>query len=90
MIRKYELTLLLDATTSEAELKNIDKMLKKWDKGAKLDETEIKLLAYPIGNHEKGRFVYYKLELNNEQSFGLGKELQNNEQFLRYMMVAIK
>lgn len=89
MIKKYELTLLLDASTSETELKNIDGMLKKFDKGAKLDETSVKRLAYPIGKHEQGRFVYYTLSLDNDKSFKLSEKLQNDNRLLRYLLITV-
>ena len=91
-MQKYELTIVIDGEVSAAKKKSIQstvEKLLKTNKGkvVKTDDWGKKDLAYKMNKSTTGIFIYYDLELEPEQASVLPRELNLNEDIIRYLLV---
>ena len=91
-MQKYELTIVIDGEASTAKKKGVQasvEKLVKTGKGkvVKTDDWGKKDLAYQINKSSTGIFIYYDLELDGQQARILPRELNLNEDVIRYLLV---
>lgn len=85
--KKYELTILVDEIAPQEVIDGLTKKIKRWGKGVKFEDDGVKRLAYPIRNHEKARYLYYTLELENDMTFKVSSNLNIDDNVMRYLLV---
>ena len=85
--KNYELTILVDEDAPQEVIDGLTKKVKEYGKGVKFEDDGVKRLAYPIRNHEKARYLYYTLELENDMTFKISSNLNTNENIIRYLLV---
>ncbi len=91
-MHKYELTIVINGEASAAKKKGVQasvEKLVKTGKGkvVKKDDWGKKDLAYQINKSDTGIFIYYDLELDGQQASILPRELNLNEDIIRYLLV---
>jgi len=92
LMRKYELTIVLDAKTSPAKRKAVRAVIEKTTVSLKgkvgtvLDWGE-KQLAYKIGKATKGEFIHFPLEIEPDTAKKLTEKLKTEDVILRYLLV---
>jgi len=83
----YELTFLLNG---DAELKNLKALISKQSgKVIKEDAWGEKTLSYPIKKLRSANFYNWTVELDQTKISDLKKELNFNENLLRYLLLKI-
>ena len=87
--KKYELTILVDEIASQEVIDGLTKKIKRYGKRVKFEDDGVKRLAYPIRNHEKARYLYYTLDLENDVPFKLSSNLNIDDDVIRYLLVRI-
>lgn len=85
--RKYELTILVREDAPQEVIDGLTKKIKRWGKGVKFEDGGVKRLAYPIRNHEKARYLYYTLELEDGMPAKLSSDLNIDDNVMRYLLV---
>lgn len=85
--KKYELTILVDEIAPQEVIDGLTKKIKRYGKGVKFEDDGVKRLAYPIRNHEKARYLYYTLELENDMTFKISSNLNIDDDVVRYLLV---
>jgi small subunit ribosomal protein S6 len=91
-MKLYELSLIINPELKEEEANRISQEIISLiqEKGGILDNLrEIKLinLAYPIQKKERGFFSSFSFYFKPEETNLLDKELKNNKNILRYLLV---
>ena len=84
---KYELTILAQEETTEAELDSIKKTIEKYATIEKFENAGTKRLAYSIKGHERADYLYYNLEMEREDCAKLASELNFKGEVLRYLLM---
>lgn len=90
-MQTYELTLILPSDLTSAKSKkvldNIEKTIETLGgKVSKKDEWGNRKFAYPVKKKKEGVYLFYKLDLPVDKVSSLVRELEVNEDILRYMM----
>ncbi len=91
-MRDYELTILVPASLSEADLEKeqskIAQLLKKSSvKVTREAKATKKPLAYEIGKIREGYYLYYELEMGPETVAELDKLIKMEENVMRHLIV---
>lgn len=85
--KKYELTILADEIAPQEVIDGLTKKVKGYGKITSIEDDGVKRLAYPIRDHEKARFLYYTLELENDVPAELSSDLNIDDNVMRYLLV---
>lgn len=87
--KNYELTILVDEIASQEVIDGLTERIKKYGKITSFEDDGVKRLAYPIRNHEKARFLYYTLELENDAPYKISSDLNIDDDVMRYLLVRV-
>lgn len=84
----YELTIITPATITE---RGIDELIEVvHDHSTKIIRVEnegVKRLPYPIHEHDRGRYLFFYLEMDGDGPSNLNKALGINDNALRYLLI---
>lgn len=87
--KNYELTILADETAPQEEIDGLTEKIKGYGKVTSIEDAGVKRLAYPMHNHEKARYLYYTLELEDGVPAKLSGHLNIDDNILRYLLVTV-
>lgn len=87
--KNYELTILGDEDAPQEVIDGLTEKIKGYGKIKTIEDDGVKRLAYPIRNHEKARYLYYTLELENDMQIKLSSDLNIDEDVMRYLLVRV-
>lgn len=87
--KKYELTILVDENATQEVIDGLTEKIKRYGKRVKFEDDGVKRLAYPILNHEKARYLYYTLNLENDVPAKLSSHLNIDDNAIRYLLVRV-
>ena len=85
--KNYELTILVSEDAPQEVIDGLTEKIKRYGKGVKFEDDGVKRLAYPIRNHDKARYLYYTLELENEVPAKLSSDLCIDDDTIRHLLV---
>lgn len=88
--KNYELTILADELAPQEAIDELTERIKKYGEITLFDDEGVKRLAYPIQRerlHEKARYLYYELELENGAPDKLSSDLNIDDTSIRYLLV---
>ncbi len=88
--KNYELTILVDEIAPQEVIDGLTKKIKKYGTVVKLEDEGVKNLAYPIQRvrlHEKARYLFYTLELENDVPAKLSSDLCIDDDTIRHLLV---
>ena len=92
-MRNYQLTLVLNPSLKDADRKKVVDVIKGLLKGSKFSKEEDwgeKNLAYRIKKQDKGFYLNYLLETEENLTVDLDRKLIANEDVLRYLILRTK
>lgn len=90
--KKYELTIIVDETATQEVIDELTKKIGEFGKVTKVEDWGTKRLAYPIQRvrlHEMGHFMFYQLELENGVPQELSRNLNIDDNVVRYLLVRV-
>lgn len=87
--KKYELTILVDEIAPQEVIDGLTEKVKGYGKITKIEDDGVKRLSYPIDYHEKTRFLYYTLELEDGVPAKLSSNLNTDDDIVRYLLVRV-
>lgn len=87
---KHELTILAPKSSGDKELDEIQKTIKKYAKIVEFENGGVKRLAYPIRDHERACYLYYVLDMEQQDCTKLSCELNIKDEVLRYLLVRVQ
>lgn len=87
--RNYELTILADEIATQEVIDGLTEKIKGYGKITNIEDDGVKRLAYPIRNHEKARYLFYTVELENDVPSKLSSHLNIDDDVLRYLLVRV-
>jgi ribosomal protein S6 len=85
--KNYELTILVDEIAPQEVIDGLTEKIKGYGKITKLDDEGVKRLSYPIRNHEKARYLFYTLELEDDVPAKLSSDLCIDDDTIRHLLV---
>lgn len=87
--KNYELTILVDEIAPQEVIDGLTEKVKGYGKITSFEDDGVKRLAYPIRNHEKARYLFYTLELENDVPAKLSSNLNTDDNIVRYLLVRV-
>lgn len=87
--KNYELTILVDEIAQQEAVDELTEKIKWYGTVVKFEDDGVKRLAYPISNHDKARYLYYELELEDDAPSELSCNLNLNDNIVRYLLVRV-
>lgn len=87
--KNYELTILVDETATQETIDELTEKIKGYGKITSIEDWGVKRLAYPIRNQEKARYLFYTLELENDVPAELSRNLNIDDNVMRYLLVRV-
>lgn len=87
--KNYELTILVDEIAPQEVIDGLTEKIKGYGKITSFEDDGVKRLAYPIRNHEKARYLFYTLELENDMPAKLSSNLNIDDDVVRYLLVRV-
>ena len=87
--KNYELTILVDEIAPQEVIDGLTEKVKMYGKITGIEDDGVKRLAYPIRNHEKARYLFYTLELENDVPAKLSSHLNIDDDIMRYLLVRV-
>ena len=87
--KKYELTILVDEIASQEVIDGLTEKIKGYGKITSIEDEGVKRLAYPINDHEKARYLYYTLDLENDAPYKISSHLNIDDNAIRYLLVRV-
>lgn len=87
--KNYELTILTDEIAPQEVIDGLTEKVKGYGKIKGFEDDGVKRLAYPIRNHEKARYLFYTLELENGVPAELSSNLNIDDNIVRYLLVRV-
>lgn len=85
--KKYELTILMDEGATDKDIEAMTKRVERYGTVVEFEDDGVKRLAYPIRNHEKARYLFYTVELENDVPTKLSSNLNIDDNIMRYLLV---
>lgn len=88
--KNYELTILVDEIAPQEVIDGLTEKVKGYGKITKIEDDGVKRLAYPVQKvrlHEKAHYLYYTLELENDVPAELSRNLNIDDNVVRYLLV---
>lgn len=84
----YELTVITPETATEVDIEKITRVIKRYSMSIeKFEDDGVKRLAYPINGHDRGRYLFWQLDMTTGEPTKLSAELNINDSVLRYLLV---
>ena len=87
--KKYELTILVDEIAPQEVIDGLMEKIKGYGTVVEFEDDGVKRLAYPIRNHDKARYLFYTLELENDAPSELSCNLNIDDNVVRYLLVRV-
>lgn len=90
--KNYELTILADEIAPQEAIDGLTEKIKGYGKITSFEDDGVKRLAYPIQRerlHEKTRYLYYTLELEDGVPAKLSTNLNTDDNIVRYLLVRV-
>lgn len=87
--KNYELTILVDEIAPQEVIDGLTEKIKKYGKITSIEDDGVKRLAYPIRNHEKARYLFYTVELENDMPTKISSDLNIDDNIMRYLLVRV-
>lgn len=87
--KNYELTILVDEIAPQEVIDGLTEKVKGYGKITSIEDEGVKRLAYPINNHEKARYLYYTLDLENDAPAELSGDLCRDDVSIRHLLVRV-
>lgn len=87
--KNYELTILVDEVAPQEVIDGLTEKIKGYGKIKSFEDDGVKRLAYPIRNHEKARYLFYTVELENDVPAKLSSNLNIDDNVMRYLLVRV-
>lgn len=87
--KKYELTILVDEIATQEVIDGLTEKIEGYGKIKSFEDDGVKRLAYPISNHEKARYLFYTLELEDGVPAELSSHLNIDDDIVRYLLVRV-
>lgn len=87
--KNYELTILVDEIATQEVIDELTEKIKGYGKITDIEDEGVKRLAYPIRNHEKARYLFYTLELEDGVPAKLSSHLNIDDNVVRYLLVRV-
>lgn len=87
--KKYELTILVDENAPQEVIDGLTKKVKGYGKITSFEDDGVKRLAYPIYNHDKARYLFYTVELEDGVPAELSSDLNIDDNIVRYLLVRV-
>lgn len=87
--KNYELTILVDEIAPQEVIDGLTEKVKGYGKITSFEDDGVKRLAYPIRNHEKARYLFYTLELENDMPSKISSNLNIDDNVVRYLLVRV-
>ena len=85
--KKYELTILVDKIAPQEVIDGLTEKIKGYGNIVSIKDDGVKSLAYPIRNHEKARYLFYILELEDGVPAELSSNLNIDDNVVRHLLV---
>lgn len=84
----YELSVIAPEATTEVDIEKITKAIKRYSMSIeKFEDNGLKRLAYPIHGHNRGRYLFWLLDMATEEPNKLSSELNITDEVLRFLLV---
>lgn len=87
--KKYELTILVDEIAPQEVIDGLTEKVKGYGKITSIEDEGVKRLAYPILNHDKARYLFYTLDMENGAQTELAGNLNIDYNIMRYLLVRV-
>lgn len=87
--KNYELTILVDEIAPQEVIDGLTEKVKGYGKITSFEDDGVKRLCYPIRNHEKARYLFYIVELENDMPAKLSSNLNIDDNVMRYLLVRV-
>lgn len=87
--KKYELTILADELAPQEAIDELTEKIRGYGKITKIEDEGVKRLCYPTRNHEKARYLYYTLELEDDVPAELSRNLSIDDDVVRHLLVRV-
>ena len=85
--KNYELTILVDEIAPQEVIDGLTKKVKGYGNITSFEDDGVKRLASPIRNHEKARYLFYTVELENDVPAKLSSNLNIDDNVVRHLLV---
>lgn len=85
----YELTIIAPESATDTNIDQTERMIRRYAKIIKREDEGVKRLAYPIHGNDRGRYLFYYLELDRNMPTKISERLNINDNVLRYLLVRI-
>lgn len=83
----YELTIIAPESATDTNIDQTERMIRRYAKIIKREDDGVKRLAYPIHNNDKGRYLFYYLELDRDVPTKISEKFNRDDNVLRYLLV---
>lgn len=83
----YELTIIAPESATDTNIDQTERMIRRYAKIVKREDEGVKRLAYPIHGNDRGRFLFYFLEIDRETPTRISDILNIDDNVLRYLLV---
>lgn len=87
--KNYELTILVDEIAPQEVIDGLTEKIKGYGKITSIEDDGVKRLCYPINDHEKARYLYYTLELEDGVPVKISSNLNIDDNIMRYLLVRV-
>lgn len=87
--KNYELTILVDEIAPQEVIDGLTEKVKGYGNITSFEDDGVKRLAYPIRNHDKARYLFYTVELENDVPTKLSTNLNIDDNVVRYLLVRV-
>lgn len=84
----YELTIITPEETTEMGIEQLERAIRRYaTEISKKADDGVRRLAYHIMGHDRGRFLFYEINLEQGKPQELCSRLNINDKVLRYLLV---
>ena len=93
-MKKYEAVIILNPNLSskvDSFIKDFEKLLKANTFNIKkLEDIGRRQLSYSINNHNKGHYLIFNIEGNEENIIDIENKIKYNESIIRHLFISVK
>lgn len=84
----HELTIIAPESATGVDIEHLTKIIKRHSMWIEDFEDEgVKRLAYSIRGHDRGRYLFWELDMATGEPQELSRELNITDEALRYLLV---
>ena len=84
----YELTIIAPESATKVDIEHLTKIIKRHSMSIeKFEDDGVKRLAYPINGHDRGRYLFWQLDMPTGEPQKLSAELNITDEVLRHLLV---